>query len=71
MNDPQNLNWTLINEMAAALTPEQRDQAEWRIRNTGKLPMGDFEVSNRSVKTTHTDAAAYRLLLGSFSDLRR
>ncbi|KAI1212617.1 uncharacterized protein F4807DRAFT_413761 [Annulohypoxylon truncatum] len=41
----QSLNWTLINEMAAALTPEQRDQADWRIRNTGKLPMGDFQIA--------------------------
>ncbi|KAI1855548.1 hypothetical protein JX266_000413 [Neoarthrinium moseri] len=39
MDNSQELNWTLINEMAAALTQQERDDAEWRIRNTGKLPM--------------------------------
>lgn len=45
MDDPQSLNWTLINEMAAALTQEQRDQAEVRIRDAGKVWMNSFKVS--------------------------
>lgn len=40
----QSLNWTLINDMAANLTQEQRDAAEWRIANAGKLPMQNFKV---------------------------
>lgn len=48
MDDPKSLNWTLINEMAAALTQEQRDAAEWRIANNGKIAMQDFQV--RSLK---------------------
>ncbi|KAI1074019.1 hypothetical protein F5B20DRAFT_565233 [Whalleya microplaca] len=45
MEDTQSLNWTLINEMAVALTQQQRGQAEWRIKNTGKPPMNDFKVA--------------------------
>jgi hypothetical protein len=45
MDDPQSLNWTRINEMAAALTQEQRDLAEWKIANSGKIVMQDFKVN--------------------------
>lgn len=45
MSDPQALNWTLINQMADALTPDQRDAAEWRIAHTGKIQMQDYKVS--------------------------
>ncbi|KAK7932038.1 hypothetical protein PG985_002750 [Apiospora marii] len=45
MDAKQSLNWTLVNEMASALSPEQRDQAEWSIRNTGKIRMGDFQMA--------------------------
>ncbi|KAK8061818.1 hypothetical protein PG994_008184 [Apiospora phragmitis] len=45
MDASQSLNWTLINQMAAALTPEQRDQAEWSIRNTGKIRLNDFQMA--------------------------
>ncbi|KAH8767519.1 hypothetical protein F5883DRAFT_671189 [Diaporthe sp. PMI_573] len=44
MDDPQSLNWTRINEMAAALTQEQRDLAEWKIANSGKIVMQDFKT---------------------------
>ncbi|KAJ0108223.1 hypothetical protein J7T55_000188 [Diaporthe amygdali] len=43
--DTQSLNWTLISEMAAALTQEQRDAAEWRIANTGKISMQNFKTA--------------------------
>ncbi|KAI0435795.1 hypothetical protein F4803DRAFT_544387 [Xylaria telfairii] len=45
MDDSQSVNWTAIDEMAAALTPDQRDQAEWRIRNAGKVHMDEFKVA--------------------------
>ncbi|KAK8085851.1 hypothetical protein PG997_007122, partial [Apiospora hydei] len=45
MDNLQSLNWTLINEMAASLTQEQRDQAEWRMRNSSRLPMSDYQAS--------------------------
>ncbi|KAK7992598.1 hypothetical protein PG988_001392 [Apiospora saccharicola] len=45
MDASQSLNWTLINELAAALPAEQRDQAEWRIRNTGKIRMSNFQMA--------------------------
>ncbi|KAK8053074.1 hypothetical protein PG996_012375 [Apiospora saccharicola] len=45
MDPNQPLNWTLINEMAATLSTDQRDQAEWRIRNTGKIRLSDFQMA--------------------------
>ncbi|OTB09269.1 hypothetical protein M426DRAFT_260579 [Hypoxylon sp. CI-4A] len=45
MDASQSLNWTLINEMAAALTPEQRAEAEMRMRSSSKLPMDHFQVA--------------------------
>lgn len=44
MDDLQSLNWTLIDQMVAALTPEQREAAEWRIAHGGKIAMQDFKV---------------------------
>lgn len=44
MDDLQSLNWTLINQMVDALTPEQRDAAEWTIAHSGKIAMRDFQV---------------------------
>ncbi|KAI1821134.1 hypothetical protein F4861DRAFT_485397 [Xylaria intraflava] len=45
MDGSQSLNWTVINELAAALTPDQRSQAEQRIRNAGKVHMDDFKIA--------------------------
>ncbi|KAI0478165.1 hypothetical protein F4859DRAFT_513750 [Xylaria cf. heliscus] len=47
MADSQSVNWTVINEMMAALTPEQRSQAEWRICNAGKVPREEFKSRHR------------------------
>lgn len=44
MDDLKSLNWTLIDQMVAALTPEQREAAEWRIAHGGKIAMQDFKV---------------------------
>lgn len=44
MDDLESLNWTLIDQMVAALTPEQREAAEWRIAHSGKIAMQDFKV---------------------------
>lgn len=43
-DDPKSVNWTLINEMTAALTQKHGDAADWKVANTGKLPMPNFEV---------------------------
>lgn len=44
MDGLQSLNWTLIDQMITALTPEQRDAAEWRITHSGKIAMQEFKV---------------------------
>lgn len=46
MDGLQSLNWTLIDQMITALTPEQRDAAEWRIAHSGKIAMQEFKVCN-------------------------
>ncbi|PHH67384.1 hypothetical protein CDD81_153 [Ophiocordyceps australis] len=45
MDGLKGLNWTLIDEMANALTPEERAQGVWRIRNASKITMSDFKVA--------------------------
>lgn len=44
MDDIQSLDWALIDQMITALTPEQRDAAEWRIAHSGKIAMQEFKV---------------------------